>query len=158
MRKEDALYTLLMSATAALLLIAILAGIAVALQGQFMGALDRRVGTLTSVLITYGVGALTIAVLWLAGPRTVSGAAREVPWYAWSAGLLGLVIVGGIGYATPRLGLSRTLLVSVAAQLITAALVDHFGLFGAAQRPLDLTRITGFMLAFGGVWLVVRGS
>lgn len=145
-----------MSATVVLLVIVTFAGIAVALQGQFMGAIDRRVGTMTSMLITYGVGAITVFVLWLAGPRTVHGPVREIPWYAWSAGLLGLVIVGGIGYAAPRLGLSRTILVSVAAQLITAAVIDHFGLFGAAQRSLDLARISGFALAFSGVWLIVR--
>ena len=141
-----------------LLIIAALAGIAVALQGQFMGAIDQRVGTMTSMLITYGVGAVTVVALWMAGPRTIQGPVREIPWYTWSAGLLGLVIVGGIGYAAPRLGLSRTIIVSVAAQLITAALIDHFGLFGSAQRSLDLARISGFALAFGGVWLIVRGA
>lgn len=153
-----AFYTDVMSATVVLLLIAVLAGIAVALQGQFMGAIDQRVGTMTSMLITYGIGAITVAALWLAGPRTIHGPVREIPWYAWTAGLLGLVIVGGIGYAAPRLGLSRTIVVSVAAQLITAALIDHFGLFGAVQRSLDPARITGFALAFGGVWLMVRGA
>ncbi len=38
-----------------LLLIATLADIAVALQGQFMGTTDRAAGTATSIFVTYGV-------------------------------------------------------------------------------------------------------
>ncbi|MGZ5493363.1 MAG: DMT family transporter [Thermoanaerobaculia bacterium] len=39
---------------------------------------------------------------------------------------LGLVIVGGIGFAAPRLGLSRTLVITVAAQLCAAVLIDQW--------------------------------
>ena len=131
-----------------LLLVATVAGIAVAVQGQFMGRIDRAAGTATSVLITYGAGAVVAAVIWLAKGRPVSGI-REIPWYAWSAGLFGLMIVGGIGYAAPRLGLAKTLVVTVAAQLVMAMVLD---------RALDLRRIAGLMLTIAGVWLVVRGE
>lgn len=147
-----------MTAPVLLVAIAAVAGIAVALQGQFMGVMDRRLGTATSMLITYGLGAIAALALWLARARTATGALREVPWYAWTAGLFGLVIVGGIGYAAPRLGLSRTIVVTVAAQLLAAAIIDHFGLFGATQRSFDVGRAAGFALTFGGVWLIVRGA
>jgi transporter family-2 protein len=147
-----------MTVTLLLIAVAALAGIAVALQGQFMGVMDRRLGTATSMLITYGLGAIAAIAFWLARPRAVSAGARDVPWFAWSAGLLGLVIVGGIGYAAPRLGLSRTIVVTVAAQLVAAAIIDHFGLFGATQRAFDVGRAAGFALMSGGVWLIVRGS
>lgn len=139
----------------ALLLIATLAGIAVALQGQFMGTMNRHAGTLTTMLATYGSGALLAAVLWLSRRPPVSGI-RHVPWYAWSAGALGLVIVGGIGYAAPRLGLSRTLIVTVGAQLAAAMVIEHFGWAGAVPRPVDAARLAGAALTVAGVWLVVR--
>ena len=41
-----------------LILLAIVAGIAVALQGQFMGLLDRGFGTRESIFVTYAGGAL----------------------------------------------------------------------------------------------------
>ena len=138
-----------------LLLIAAIAGIAIAVQGQLMGSIDRAVGTLSSVFLTYGIGGLLAAIIWLGGRGSLQGA-REIPWYAWSAGAMGLVIVGAIGFATPRLGLSRAIIVIVGAQLLTAVIVDQFGLFGAPQRSVDLSRAAGVLLTMGGVWLVVR--
>src|SRR5687768_12258849 len=138
-----------------LIVIAILAGVAVALQAQFMGTMDRTVGTASSVFVTYGVGGITALLLWMARGSSLSAFSR-IPWPAWSAGLLGLVIVGGIGYAAPRLGLSTTIVITVAAQLAAAAVIDHFALFGAAQRTFELTRAAGLAMTIGGVWLLVR--
>jgi transporter family-2 protein len=76
-----------------------------------------------------------------------------LPWYAWASGALGLVIVGTIGYSTPRLGLVTALAVIVGAQFATGAIIDHFGLFGAEVRPLDLARVAGLCLILLGVWL-----
>lgn len=151
-----AFYTSRMTSMLLLVAIAVVAGVAVALQGQFMGVMDRSLGTRPSVLITYGIGAVGAVALWLVRPRSIG--VRDVPWYGWTSGLLGLVIVGGIGYAAPRLGLSRTIILSVASQLLAAAVIDHFGLFGATQRSFDLARATGFALTFSGVWLIVRGA
>ena len=131
-----------------LLLIAVLAGIAVAVQARFMGTMDRIAGTATSVFITYGLGAITAAVIWIARGRPAAHL-REIPWYAWSAGAFGLVIVGGIGYAAPRLGLARTLVVTVAAQLVMALILD---------RAFDVRKAAGLLLTIVGVWLVVYGE
>lgn len=144
-----------MTHTAFVIAIAVIAGLAVALQAQFMGTLERAVGTSSSVLITYGIGSVVAAAIWLGRGASMSGA-RRIPWYAWSAGALGLVIVGGIGYAAPRIGLSRTLIVTVAAQLAAALLIDQFGLFGATQRTIDIRRAIGVALTIVGVWVVVK--
>ncbi|HYK01655.1 MAG TPA: DMT family transporter [Thermoanaerobaculia bacterium] len=135
--------------------IAVCVGIAVAFQGHFMGSMDRTVGTATSVLVTYGVGAVIAAMIWL-GARGPAVAGRQVPWYGWLAGPLGLVIVGGIGFAAPRLGLARTLVITVAAQMVAALILDHFGAFGGVQRAFDGMRAAGLLLTVGGVWLIVR--
>lgn len=138
-----------------LIAIAAVAGIAVALQGQFMGIMDRTAGTVTSVFITYGTGGLAAVLLWLLR-REPLAPARSFPPYVWIAGGLGLIIVGALGYAAPRLGLSRTIVVMVASQLLAALLIDHFGLFGANPRSLDAGRAAGFLLTIGGVWLTLR--
>ena len=83
-------------------------------------------------------------------------AVQTVPWYALSSGLMGLVIVGTIGYTVPRLGLSKAFTVIVAAQFMMAAILDHYGLLGAAVRPMDMSRLAGMALLVVGVWLIVR--
>lgn len=144
-----------MSESLLLIVIAIAAGVSVALQGQFMGQVNRNVGTLVSMFATYAVGG-TIASLLFLFTRQPFSALRSIRAYEWSAGLLGLVIVGGIGYVAPRLGLSRTLVITVAAQLAAAVVIDHFGLFGTMTRAVDGVRVAGLALIIGGVWLVVK--
>jgi transporter family-2 protein len=139
-----------------LILIAAIGGIAVALQAQFMGVMDKGIGTLESMFITYGSGGLLIAFAMLVTRGGRLSAWGDVPWYSLTAGLLGLIIVGTIGFSTPRLGLVPTLTILVASQFIIGALLDHFGLFGADPRSLSLTRLVGIGTMLLGVWLIIR--
>jgi len=139
-----------------LIIIAAIGGITVAIQAQFMGLMDKQIGTLESVFITYGSGGLLVGLVMLLSRGGNLAAWQTVPWYALSAGALGLVIVGAIGYGTARMGLVTAMTVIVAAQFITGAVVDHFGVLGADLRPLDVSRIVGMGLMLAGTWLVVR--
>jgi transporter family-2 protein len=139
-----------------LIIIAAIGGIAVTLQAQFMGIMDRSLGTLESMFITYGSGGLLIGIAMLVNRGGNLSAWGGVPWYALTSGLLGLVIVGTIGYSTPRLGLVTALTILVASQFILGALLDHFGILGAELRPLDLHRLAGIGVMLVGVWLVIR--
>jgi transporter family-2 protein len=145
-----------LSTSLPLILIAAAGGVAVTLQAQFMGVMDKQIGTLESVFITYGTGGLLVGLIMLLSRGGNLAAWQTVPWYTLSAGALGLVIVGCIGYGTARLGLVTAMTVIVAAQLMAGALVDHFGLLGADLRPLDLSRTVGMGLMLAGTWLVVR--
>jgi len=139
-----------------LTLIAACGGVAAGLQAHFMGLMDRSIGTRESVFITYSIGGL-IAVLGMLFWRDSNLRSwNQAPWYAFSAGLLGLIIVGAVAYTVPRVGLSRAFTAIVAAQFTVAALIDHFGLLGATARPLDGSRVLGIGVLVAGVWLMVR--
>ncbi|MEW5938985.1 MAG: DMT family transporter [Chloroflexota bacterium] len=139
-----------------LILLALIGGVAVTLQGQFMGIMDQTLGTRESVFITYAGGGLaaTILILFLRGGNL--RAAASVPWYAFGAGLVGLLIVGTIGFTVPRLGLTTALTLVVAGQFLASILIEQFGWFGASPRPLDWTRLLGIILLLLGVWLAAR--
>ena len=145
-----------MSNFTVLTIVAAVAGVAMTAQAQLMGHLDRSMGTIESVFLTYGTGAVVIGLIMLAMRGGNLGEWHIAPWYAYSAGLLGLVIVGCIGYATPRLGLAVTLTIAVATQFTMAAIVHHFGLLGADQQPMDLSKLGGMAAILIGVWLMVR--
>jgi transporter family-2 protein len=138
------------------ILIAAIGGIAVTLQAQFLGLMDKNIGTLESMFITYGTGGLLIGIAMLVNKGGNLSNLGSVPWYSYSAGVLGLIIIGTIGYSTPRLGLVTTLTILVAAQFIVGALLDHFGILGADLRPLNLTRLGGIGVMLLGVWLIIR--
>ena len=145
-----------MNALVPLIIIAAIGGIAITLQGQFMGLMDKTIGTTESVFITYAGGGLIAGIFMLALRGGNLKAWHSVPWYALIAGVVGLVIVGTIGYTVPRLGLTKAFTIIIAAQLIVAALLDHFGLLGAATRPMDLSRLLGIGILVLGVWLTTR--
>jgi hypothetical protein len=78
--------------------VAALGGCAVALQGQFMGVMAKSIGTTGGIFVNYISGAMLAMILLLALQGGSLKAWTEVPWYALSAGALGLVIAGSIGY------------------------------------------------------------
>lgn len=145
-----------MSTPIFLVLLAVVGGLASTLQAHFMGVMDQNLGTVESMFITYGGGGLLIglAMVLLRGGNL--GQWQGVPWYTLSAGLLGLVIIGILGFTAPRIGLVPVLTLFVASQFVLGAGMDHFGLLGAEVRPLDLSRISGLGVILVGVWLVIR--
>lgn len=46
-----------------LIILAALSGIAITLQGQFMGLLDKGIGTKESIFITYGIGGMLATLM-----------------------------------------------------------------------------------------------
>jgi transporter family-2 protein len=139
-----------------LIFVAAMGGVAVAVQAQLMGLMDRGIGTLESVCITYVGGAVIIGLILLALRGGNLGTWQNVPRYALGAGIVGLIIVGAIGYSVPRLGMVPAFSVLVASQFIFGAVIDHFGLFGASVRPLDLSSLLGIPILLLGTWLIIR--
>jgi transporter family-2 protein len=139
-----------------LVIIAAAGGIAVTLQGQLMGLMDRGLGTKESVFITYVGGGIIILITMLMSRGGNLKDIFKVPWYTMTSGILGLVIVGAIGYTVPRMGISKAFTIIVAFQFVVAVLLDHFGWLGAAVRPVELTRLVGIGTLILGVWLIMK--
>ena len=139
-----------------LVILAIIAGIACVIQGHFMGIMDQRIGTKESVFITYAGGGILIALVMLFVRGGNLNSWPKVPWYALTAGIMGLIIVGTAGYTMPRLGLTKGFGVVIAAQLLGALAFDQFGFLGAAVRPMNLERILGSLLLVLGAWLILK--
>ncbi len=145
-----------MSSFFGLAFIAVICGIAVALQSQFMGVLENKLGTLEGVFVTFFSGGMVAALIMLLVRNHNLKAWAAVPSYAFTTGVLGLIIVGSIGYVAPRIGLTKAFTIIVATQFIMAILIDHFGVLGASVRPMDFSKIAGVGTLLLGVWLIVR--
>ena len=139
-----------------LVIIAAIGGVAVALQGQLMGSIDKNVGTLESVFVTYGGGGFMIGIIMILLRGGNLSGLTLVPWYTLLAGPIGLVLIAAIGYSVPRLGLVPAFTILVAAQFMTAAVIDQFGLFGAEIRQISPSRLSGMLVMLLGIWLAMR--
>lgn len=144
-----------MSGTTLVVGAAIVTGVMVTLQSQMLGVLEVRIGTLAAAAVTFFTGGvLGIALMGLLRPDL--SAWREAPWWAWLGGVAGLVLLMGLSYAIPRIGITPTLSIVIATQLVVAVVLEQFGLLGAVERSLDATRVTGLALVVLGAWLVFR--
>jgi transporter family-2 protein len=139
-----------------LLIISMVGGIACVFQGHFMGIMDQEIGTKESVFITYAGGGVLVGLMMLFTRGGHLSSWPKVPWYTLTAGVMGLMVVGVFAYAVPRLGMAKCFAVMIAAQLLGALAFHHFGLLGAAVRPMNLERILGGMFLVLGTWLILK--
>jgi bacterial/archaeal transporter family-2 protein len=135
---------------------AVLCGVAVAVQAQFTGVMQRQMGTLESTFITYFSGGVVIGLVMLLARGGSLAAATGLPWYVYSAGLLGLVIIGTLSLSVGDLGLVPALVLITVSQFVVGAVINHFGLLGATVDPIDLGKVAGFALLGVGTYLVLR--
>lgn len=136
-------------------LIGLVGGIAVAVQASLAGIFSERIGLLGNGLFVFGGGFLFALTIMLFVGVDQFGDWRTVPWYAYLAGPLGILIISSIGFAIPRIGLASTLTLIVVSQLIVGVVMDHFGWL-VLPRPVDLQRLIGIAILFLGTWIVLR--
>ena len=146
-----------MSTTLLVVIVGLCGGIAVGVQGPLASMVTQKLGTLESVFVIHIGGALAgLALLLILRSGGNLGSWRSVPWYALLGGILGLAMIGAIGFMIPRVGVSASVVIVVAGQILVSVILDHYGLLGADIRPVNLPRILGLAVVFAGVWLTVR--
>jgi transporter family-2 protein len=134
----------------------LLGGVAVALQGPLASMISQRMGTLQSVLIVHVSGAVIAGGLLLLMGQGYPSAWRSLPWYAYGAGIFGVIVISAVSYTIPRIGAAATVTLIVTAQLALSTLLDHFGWLETSLRPIDLPRIGGIIILLLGTWLIAR--
>ncbi|NRB34841.1 MAG: DMT family transporter [Rhodobacteraceae bacterium] len=135
-------------------LIMLAAGIGVPLLAALNAALGRNIGSpAAAALILFTVALICAAAVTLAtGPQALARAA-QAPKHLFLGGALIAFYVLTITYIAPHFGLGNAVFFVLVGQLISAAAIDHFGLFGAQVSPLSLTRATGIAVMALGVWI-----
>lgn len=75
-----------------------------------------------------------------------------------AAGLLGVFIMFGVSFSTGRIGAMPAFLLVTAGQIAASAVIDHFGLLGAARQPLTLHKAGSVLLIAAGVYGFMKSS
>lgn len=137
---------------AALMLIA---GIGIPVLAALNAALGKIIGSPTAagvVLFAVAFAASAALMLLVPGPQALTKLGGA-PRHLFLAGLLVAFYVLSITHVAPHFGVGNAVFFVLLGQLISAAAIDHFGLFGAQVSPLGLTRAGGIALMAAGVWL-----
>ena len=139
-----------------IILIGLIGGMAVGLQAPMSSMISQKLGVLESIFIIHLGGAIAVLIpMLIFGTGKISNW-RTVPWYALVAGAFGLVVIFSMSYMIPRIGVATALIILLAGQIFIGSILDHFGLLGAAVRPLDPTRVLGLGVVLAGVWLAMK--
>ena len=143
-----------MSATTAYAITMLAAGIGIPVLAALNAALGVRLGSPAAAAAILFVVAfsLTLVVLAFGKPSAVL-AATTAPKHLFLAGVLVAFYVLTITFVAPRFGVGNAVFLVLLGQLISAAVIDHFGLFGAQATALSFTRAAGIALMAAGVFV-----
>jgi len=138
--------------------LALSAGLAGSVQAAVMGKLGERVGIFEalafSTLVAVVVAFVTLLVV-RQGVTGVGAAARQ-PLWLWTGGALSAFIVLATTVGPPRIGVTATVAMVIAGNLVMAAVIDRFGLLGNEQIDFNWSRVVGLLLLVAGAALTLR--
>jgi transporter family-2 protein len=139
--------------------LAVLAGTLVPLQAGLNAQLRLRLdsphyATLVSVVVSLLGITLFCLVARLPMPNPLLVA--RVPWWVWTGGIVGVVYVFMVLILAPKLGATALIASIIGGQVLCSVVLDHWGLIGFSQHPLNAGRLVGIALLFGGVILIQR--
>lgn len=144
-----------------LIVLAVIAGAVVPFQSAINANLGRGLGhplwaTLASLLVSIVV--LLPVMLALRLPLPSLAFITQAPLWMWAGGAFGVCFISLALMLLPKLGASGFVALALAGQMLASLMLDHFGLFGLAERQLTTPRVVGALLLMGGVALIQFGG
>ncbi len=138
---------------------ALLVGALIPIQAATNAALSKSLESVFyASLILFLVGLVFVAVfLTIRGEAPPPAAAFQMaPGYGYLGGFIVATYVISITYLAPRIGVGNAICFIVTGQILSAVIIDHFGLFGAVIHDLNWRRISGVVLMIAGLFLAHR--
>lgn len=128
------------------------------LQG-FMVSLNGQLGNYYSL---YGISffvhaiAAVLLILYIVLIEKKKITFRGVPKYVYTVGFMGVAIVASSSFCTLKIGATAGMSISVIGQMISSAIVDHYGWFGVEKKAFEMKQIPCYLMVLAGVLLVVK--
>lgn len=140
------------------LIIAMVAGAAMAVQGTMNSVLGKVIGLWESTLVVHIIGLVTVVGVILATGVGFSGLAKggEAPWYVYLGGLLNVIIIFGVVKSMPQIGVGNATTGIIFAQILTAVMIDRFGIMGVEKVPFRWIDLLGVALLAVGTRIMLK--
>lgn len=135
-----------------------LTGVGIPILAALNGGLGARLESpMAASVILFSLGLLiavtgAIATGTLGQVRLSSG----IPAHFYFGGAFMAFYAIAVTFIAPKFGVGNAIFFVLVGQLTSAAIIDHFGLFGAQRFPVDTARLAGIALMVAGVWLARR--
>ncbi|MBL4584309.1 MAG: DMT family transporter [Pseudomonadales bacterium] len=139
-------------------LLMLVAGLGIPVMATLNGGLGTRLNSpalATAILFVVG-GLVAWVYLFLSDgtPEVIS--LKKIPFYFFFGGFFVAFYILSITWVAPKFGVGNAVSFVLLGQLISMAVIDHFGFLGAPVYTLSIQRVLGIGLMAIGVFLAVR--
>jgi transporter family-2 protein len=142
--------------------IGLFAGCLLGAQPSVNGHLGRHLEhPLQASLISFASGTAILFLLSLitgAFPPSFTTSPRELPWWTWFGGAIGVVLVTTSLILVPRIGSLPWFAAVMTGQTVAAMVLDHYGLLGNPRAIATPLRLLGVGLLIAGVLVIVHAK
>ena len=145
------------------MIISIISGILMSVQGVFNSGVTKQTGIWIAAAFVQITAFVVCMVAWFVTGRESSfGEVISVrPLYLLSGGIIGAFITYTVIFGMNRLGPAQAVLFIIIAQIVAAYLIEVFGLFGSEKNTFQWLKLCGVALMIAGIvlfkWKELKG-
>jgi len=131
-------------------------GVAIPIMAAWNSKLGVELGSpWAAAFILFVLGVIVCGIAMLALGLPTQGWFTATPLY-YAGGLIVSFYVLSITWTAPRIGVANAVFFVLLGQIVAAAGIDQFGLFGALKSSLTTQRIVGIVFMLIGTYLARR--
>ena len=135
----------------------LIAGIGIPIMAAMTSSLGKNLGSPVAASAFAFFIAFCIALLALIlTDKSFVKQIPSAPKYLFFAGGFIAFYVLSISFVAPHFGIGNAIFFVLVGQMISAAVIDHYGLFGAQISQLSMIRTLGIFVMVFGIWLTQR--
>lgn len=139
-------------------LAAVLSGCLSAVVGAILASLGQVIGSAiqaTTVLFAIATGVMIIFCCVNGSVTKLRKAfSTDAPWWIWTGGFLGAVIVYANAWLIPLIGVSVFMMALLIGQLLLSLLMEKHGWLGAPKKHISWTQFAGILIMLAGIFLI----
>ena len=137
---------------------AVFSGCLSAVVGAILASLGQVIGSAiqaTTVLFAIATGVMIVFCSLNGSVVKIRKAfTTSAPWWMWSGGILGAIIVYGNAWLIPLIGVSVFMMTLLIGQLLLSLLMERNGWLGAPKKHISIVQILGIIIMLAGVTLI----
>lgn len=134
------------------ILIALLSGLLMSVQGVFNTAVTKQSGIWLSAAFVQLTAFVVCMVAWIfTGKEKIATLWEVTPKYLLLGGVIGAFITITVIKAMEGLGPAKSVMLIVIMQIISAYLIELFGLFGVEKAQFSWGKVIGGLIGIAGV-------
>jgi len=135
-------------------LLAFLSGAFISLMILLNGSLGNLTGVTFSLFIIHVIGIVITGIMIIVRKEKLN--AKGVPVFLFFGGLLGVVIVGSQTISIAKIGLSSTIMLVLASQIVTSGVYDYFFSMKEKKEKPNIIKLLSFIIIFAGVIVMTQ--